>query len=165
MKLLKTNAWMVCLALMAILASCQNQSKEVVPHTANDKAISKDEIALQVVDLLKQSASRDEIIHSLKAQMPSVALTTILDKVNGQGVENAATQNLRRIVQKSEATYKNVASPENIEIPELWLHQPQATLDFSKLLVAYAPDGKDEPAGPLPIIRISVSNLISFVIV
>ncbi|OJJ21026.1 hypothetical protein BKI52_10655 [marine bacterium AO1-C] len=144
MKLLKLNAWLVCLAFVMILASCQNQSEKIAPNTTNDRAINKDEIALQVIDLLKQSASRGEVISSLKAQMPSVALATILDKVNGQGIENTATQNLRRIVQKSEATYKNLEAPENVEIPELWLHQPQANLDFSKLLVAYAPDGKDE---------------------
>ncbi|HAS45625.1 MAG TPA: DUF3103 domain-containing protein [Microscillaceae bacterium] len=144
MKLLKWNAWMVCLAFIAVLASCQNQSEKVAPNTANNRAISKDEIALQVVDLLQQATSRGEVIRSLKAQMPSVALATVLDNVKGQGIENVATQNLRRIVQKSEATYKNVKSPENVEIPELWLHQPQAALDFSKLLVAYAPNGKNE---------------------
>ena len=144
MKILTWNAWLVSLAFVILLAGCQNQSEKIAPNPIKPEAISKDEIALQVVDLLKQTTSRSEVIHSLKAQMPSVALATILDKVNGRGIKNAATQNLRRIVQKSEATYKNVDAPKNVEIPELWLHQPQSSLDFSKLLVAYAPDSKDE---------------------
>lgn len=143
MKLLKFRAWVICLAFITVLASCQNQS-EVSPNAtevATSKAINKDDVALQVIDLLNQSSARSNIIASLKAQQPSVALATILDKVN---VDNKTTQTLRQVVTKAEATYKGVEAPENIEVPELWLHQPSSDLDFSKLLVAYAPTEKEE---------------------
>ena len=146
MKLLKFRAWMICLAFITVLASCQNQS-EVSPNAtqvATSKSINKDDIALQVIDLLNQSSTRSNIIASLKAQQPSVPLAAVLDKVNAQGVDNKATQNLRQIVTKAEATYKGVEAPDNVEVPELWLHQPSADLDFSKLLIAYAPTEKDE---------------------
>lgn len=147
MKVLKSKAWMLCLAFVTVLASCQKQS-EVTPEnntiTTTSATINKDKVALDVVNLLNQQSSRNSILNSLKAQKPSVALTTILDQVKAQGVNNTATQNLRQAVTQSEATYKNVEAPENVEVPELWLHQPAGDIDASQLLVAYAPTQKDE---------------------
>ncbi|EAY30290.1 DUF3103 family protein [Microscilla marina] len=146
MNILKLKAWVICLAFITVLASCQKQS-EVAPEKnipATSKSINKDKIALDVVDLLNQKSSRNSIINSLKAQQPSVALATILDQVKSEGINNTATQQLRQVVTSAEATYKNVEAPDNVEVPELWLHQPTAGVDFSKLLIAYAPTQKDE---------------------
>ncbi|MGB0524864.1 MAG: DUF3103 family protein [Flammeovirgaceae bacterium] len=127
------------LAVIFTFSSCQNELIEE-PNTLdseNTSALDRESIALNVVNILQNPSTKDQLTSLLSGKPVGVSLENALHELS---INSTA---LRQSVTASKNLYEGQELPEHIEIPELWMHEPKGA-DLSQLLVSFAPKGDEK---------------------
>lgn len=130
-----------------VMSSCSN-SEELNYQSESgllnvDQQVNKKEVALELIDLMKNQSFKTKTLHLLENQEPSVPLSKVLDESASFVGKSTSYQNLATKASKLES-FANEGTPDKIEILELWMLNSNKTKDFSNVLFSFAPEGDEK---------------------
>ena len=130
-----------------VMSSCSN-SEELNYQSESgllnvDQQVNKKEVALELIDLMKNQSFKTKTLHLLENQEPSVPLSKVLDETASFVGKSTSYQNLATKASKLES-FANEGTPDKIEILELWMLNSNKTKDFSNVLFSFAPEGDEK---------------------
>ncbi len=135
------------IAIVIVMFGCQLETETVIlpQEEANSKEVSsKDDVALQLVELLQNDGMAEYLIGSLEEAPGGIAMTDLMDRMEGPGSKNSATDRLRKTALQWTGKH---AGNGGLEVLELWMHLPKGEPIWEELLVSYAPSDIEENEG------------------
>lgn len=130
-----------------VMSSCSN-SEELNYQSESgllnvDQQVNKKEVALELIDLMKNQSFKTKTLHLLENQEPSVPLSKVLNESASFVGKSTSYQNLATKASQLES-FANEGTPDKIEILELWMLNSNKTKDFSNVLFSFAPEGDEK---------------------
>lgn len=129
------------LAAIIVFSSCQNQLVDELEKTEEKGNLDRESMALNLIDLLQNQGTRNQMISLLDQKPVGMSLENVLTELNLE--QGRISNKLQASVKASKDLYVGIDLPETIEVPELWMHKPEGA-DMSKLLVSFAPKGDEK---------------------
>ncbi len=134
------------LAVSLIMVGCNNTDELQTSGVAQDAStnqVNKSEVALKLIDLMKNNEFKNSTFRLLEKQAPSVSMTKILDAAPTSLEQTANFKALEAQATDLERKANLEEAPDKIEILEVWMHNPKGNQDFSNLLFSFAPEGDE----------------------
>ncbi|UII22010.1 DUF3103 family protein [Fulvivirga ligni] len=136
--MIKKTLAAMAMASAVLLASCNDS--QVKPSEKSDNS-DLDQMALDMTSFLKEGNNLEATTALLKTQPVGVKLSEVISKVTPKSSEVGAR--LNESANFYDEQLKGEA-PEEVAIPELWLHEPNGVaVNAENVLVAYPPAGDE----------------------
>jgi len=137
---------MAILVIALIFSSCQED--EIENKQLQDQEITqlnREEIATNLVDLFQDEVILNDMVSFFEANKFGASLETIINNTNPTEKAVSAKKSLQRIIQQSNKLNERAEETGIVQIPELWMFQPEKEYQPSDVLVAFVPkeDEKD----------------------
>lgn len=130
------------IATMLVFSSCQNQLiDEPTANQTTESSLEREAIALNVLELLQDQNTKNQLTTLLDANPVGVSLENVLAELGSSNQRIAGK--LQASVAASKKLYEGIDKPERVEVPELWMHAPKGS-NMKDLLVSFAPKGEDK---------------------
>jgi len=130
----------LAMSFLAILSSCHSDEDVVVEKKGNYVPTNqREEIALNVLDIMQNPEARNALIGKLSNSKTPVLLQTILEDGTISSANDDATAKLNAIVESSGQSMRS----EVVEVPELWMYNPGMSKDENNVLVSFVPEGDE----------------------
>ena len=136
--MIKNTLAAMAMASAVLLASCNDS--QVKPSEKSDSS-DLDQMALDMTTFLKEGNNLEATTALIKTQPVGVKLSEVISKVTPKSSEVGAR--LSESANFYDEQLKGEA-PEEVTIPELWLHEPNGVaVNAENVLVAYPPAGDE----------------------
>ncbi len=111
----------------------------------NENAISKKKIAFELINLFENEEFKSKVVNTLtEDHTPGVKLSKFLKESNHLATHKSFIS-LKKITTEADKQLKSKTTPDQIEIPELWLQKPNTkSINLEELLISFAPEGDEK---------------------
>jgi hypothetical protein len=138
------KAFSVAFFGVLLIISCEKDIKTEPIDKESQKLVSVEEIATNMLDLMKSENSKNEIIDFLQSNKFGGSLETLMGGIDKTEINKNALSNLNSIIKNSEEINDRAVETGIVQIPELWLYSPKSGFKSSEVLISFAPKGDEK---------------------